>query len=142
MLWGVGKKSAQRIVLELRSKIEKWEWLQNLDRHQAQSETKRELSESEQLKEDVCPMKSFRLRGRMKINLPPFTLIGATTRAGQLTSPLMGRFGIVFRLEYYQPEDLQMIIVRSAGILKCRIDIEGALEISKRARGTPRVANG
>lgn len=77
----------------------------------------------------------------MKLNLPPFTLIGATTRAGLLTSPLMGRFGVVLRLDYYQPEDLQMIVVRSAGILKCKIDMEGALEISRRARGTPRIAN-
>lgn len=77
----------------------------------------------------------------MKLNLPPFTLIGATTRAGLLTSPLMGRFGMVLRLDYYQPEDLQMIIVRSAGILKCRIEMDGALEISRRARGTPRIAN-
>ncbi len=77
----------------------------------------------------------------MKLNLPPFTLIGATTRAGLLTSPLFGRFGMVQRLDYYTPHDLQMIIVRSAGILKCRIEIEGALEISKRARGTPRIAN-
>ncbi|MCB0404040.1 MAG: Holliday junction branch migration DNA helicase RuvB [Bdellovibrionales bacterium] len=77
----------------------------------------------------------------MKLNLPPFTLIGATTRAGQLTSPLMGRFGIVFRLDYYAPDALQMIIVRSAGILKCHIEMAGALEISKRARGTPRIAN-
>lgn len=77
----------------------------------------------------------------MKIQLPPFTLIGATTRAGLLTSPMMGRFGMVWRLEYYKPEDLQMVVVRSAGILKCRIEMEGALEISKRARGTPRIAN-
>lgn len=77
----------------------------------------------------------------MKLNLPPFTLIGATTRAGQLTSPLMGRFGMILRLDYYQPEDLQMILVRSAGILKCRVDMEGALEIARRARGTPRIAN-
>ena len=77
----------------------------------------------------------------MKLNLPPFTLIGATTRAGMLTSPLMGRFGMVLRLDFYRPDDLQMIIVRSAGILKCRIDMDGALEISRRARGTPRIAN-
>jgi len=77
----------------------------------------------------------------LKLNLQPFTLIGATTRAGQLTSPLMGRFGINFRLGYYDPQDLQTIIVRSAGILKCRIEMDGALEISRRARGTPRVAN-
>lgn len=77
----------------------------------------------------------------MKLNLPPFTLVGATTRAGLLTSPLMGRFGMVMRLDYYQPEDLQMIVVRSAGILKTRIEMDGALEISRRARGTPRIAN-
>jgi Holliday junction DNA helicase RuvB len=77
----------------------------------------------------------------MKINLPPFTLVGATTRAGLLTSPLMGRFGMVLRLNYYDPKDLQMIVVRSAGILKCNIEMDGALEISKRARGTPRIAN-
>ena len=77
----------------------------------------------------------------MKLNLSPFTLIGATTRAGSLTSPLMGRFGMVLRLDYYQPADLQMILVRSAGILRCRIEMEGAMEISRRARGTPRIAN-
>jgi holliday junction DNA helicase RuvB len=77
----------------------------------------------------------------MKLNLPPFTLIGATTRAGLLTSPLMGRFGMVLRLDYYAPEDLQMIVVRSSGILKCRVEMDGALEISRRARGTPRIAN-
>jgi len=77
----------------------------------------------------------------MKLNLPAFTLIGATTRAGLLTSPLMGRFGMVLRLDYYAPEDLQMIIVRSAAILKCRVEMDGALEISRRARGTPRIAN-
>lgn len=77
----------------------------------------------------------------VKLNLPPFTLIGATTRAGQLTSPLMGRFGMNLRLNYYNAEELQMIVVRSAGILKCRIEMDGALEISRRARGTPRIAN-
>ena len=77
----------------------------------------------------------------MKLNLPPFTLIGATTRAGQLTSPLMGRFGMSLRLDHYTPEDLQTIIVRSAGILNCRIEMDGAFELSRRARGTPRIAN-
>ncbi|MBY0369417.1 Holliday junction branch migration DNA helicase RuvB [bacterium] len=77
----------------------------------------------------------------MKLNLPPFTLIGATTRAGLLTSPMMGRFGMVLRLEHYSPEELQMVLVRSAGILKCRIEMEGALEIARRSRGTPRIAN-
>ncbi|MBI1860498.1 MAG: Holliday junction branch migration DNA helicase RuvB [Deltaproteobacteria bacterium] len=77
----------------------------------------------------------------IKLNLPPFTLIGATTRAGQLTSPLMGRFGMSLRLDYYAPEDLKTIVIRSAGILNCRIEEEGALEISRRGRGTPRIAN-
>jgi Holliday junction DNA helicase RuvB len=77
----------------------------------------------------------------MKLPVPPFTLIGATTRAGQLTSPLMGRFGMVLRLEYYAPEDLQMIVARSAKLLNCEIELPGALEISRRARGTPRIAN-
>jgi Holliday junction DNA helicase RuvB len=77
----------------------------------------------------------------VKLNLPPFTLIGATTRAGLLTSPLMTRFGMTLRLDYYQPEDLQMILARSAGILKCRMEMDGALEISRRSRGTPRIAN-
>jgi Holliday junction DNA helicase RuvB len=77
----------------------------------------------------------------MKLKLPQFTLIGATTRAGLLTSPMMGRFGMSLRLDYYQPDALQMILVRSAGILKCRIEMDGAMEISKRARGTPRIAN-
>lgn len=77
----------------------------------------------------------------IKLNLPPFTLIGATTRAGQLTSPLMGRFGLSLRLDYYAADDLKTIVIRSAGILKCRIEVDGALEISRRARGTPRIAN-
>lgn len=77
----------------------------------------------------------------IKLNLPPFTLVGATTRAGQLTSPLMGRFGMSLRLDYYTPEDLKTIVIRSANILKCRIEEEGAFEISRRARGTPRIAN-
>lgn len=77
----------------------------------------------------------------MKLPVPPFTLIGATTRAGQLTSPLMGRFGMALRLDHYAPEDLQMIVARSAKLLNCTIDMPGALEISRRARGTPRIAN-
>jgi len=77
----------------------------------------------------------------MKLPVPPFTLIGATTRAGQLTSPLMGRFGMALRLEYYAPEDLQLIVCRSARLLHCEIEMPGALEISRRARGTPRIAN-
>lgn len=77
----------------------------------------------------------------MKVQLPRFTLIGATTRAGLLTSPLMGRFGMMLRLDYYTPEELQLIVVRSAGILDCRVEMEGALEVSRRSRGTPRIAN-
>lgn len=77
----------------------------------------------------------------IKLNLPPFTLIGATTRAGLLTSPLRDRFGIVQRLEFYNVADLTHIVQRSALILKIPIDIEGAEEIAKRSRGTPRIAN-
>ncbi len=77
----------------------------------------------------------------VQIPLPPFTLIGATTRAGLLTSPLRDRFGVVERLDYYRPEDLKLILARSAGILQCRFDLEGIGEISTRARGTPRIAN-
>ncbi|WP_342348274.1 Holliday junction branch migration DNA helicase RuvB [uncultured Nitrospira sp.] len=77
----------------------------------------------------------------MKLDLPPFTLIGATTRAGSLTSPLRERFGLVYRLDYYLPEELQVIISRSARLLGVHIDDEGAGEIAGRARGTPRIAN-
>ncbi len=77
----------------------------------------------------------------VKIDLQPFTLVGATTRAGLLTSPLRARFGVVGRLDFYQPEDLFKIVLRSARILNVQIDEEGALEIAKRSRGTPRVAN-
>ena len=77
----------------------------------------------------------------IKVDLQPFTLIGATTRAGLLTSPLRDRFGIVLRLEFYNVEALSKIVQRSAHILNVAIDIEGALEIAKRARGTPRIAN-
>jgi Holliday junction DNA helicase RuvB len=77
----------------------------------------------------------------VKIDLQPFTLVGATTRAGLLTSPLRARFGVVGRLDFYQPEDLFKIVLRSARILNVEIDEEGALEIAKRSRGTPRVAN-
>jgi Holliday junction DNA helicase RuvB len=77
----------------------------------------------------------------IKIDLPPFTLIGATTRAGSLTSPLRDRFGIVQRLEYYQVQDLQNIVRRSAECLLLSMDPEGALEVARRARGTPRIAN-
>jgi Holliday junction DNA helicase RuvB len=77
----------------------------------------------------------------IKIDLPPFTLIGATTRAGSLTSPLRDRFGIVQRLEYYQVEDLKNIVKRSSDCLELSMDMEGALEIAQRSRGTPRIAN-
>jgi len=77
----------------------------------------------------------------VKLSLHPFTLIGATTRAGLLTSPLRARFGVVGRLDFYQPEDLYKIVLRSAKILDIEITEEGATEIAKRSRGTPRVAN-
>lgn len=77
----------------------------------------------------------------IKLNLPPFTLIGATTRAGLLTSPLRDRFGIVARLEFYQMPELTEIVLRSASILTIQIEQEGAEEIAKRSRGTPRIAN-
>ncbi|OGL49244.1 MAG: Holliday junction DNA helicase RuvB [Candidatus Schekmanbacteria bacterium RIFCSPHIGHO2_02_FULL_38_11] len=77
----------------------------------------------------------------MKLKLPNFTLIGATTRTGLLTAPLRGRFGIKHRLEYYNHNELNTIIKRSAGILKIEISDDGACEIAKRSRGTPRVAN-
>ncbi len=77
----------------------------------------------------------------VRIDLPPFTRIGATTRAGMLTSPLRDRFGMISRLELYETKDLQAIVTRTARILGVAIDEEGALEIAKRSRGTPRVAN-
>lgn len=77
----------------------------------------------------------------IKLDLPPFTLVGATTRAGLLTSPLRDRFGIVQRLEFYSPEDLLRIVRRSAQILEVEIEDEGALEIARRSRGTPRITN-
>ncbi|WP_020394808.1 Holliday junction branch migration DNA helicase RuvB [Thiolinea disciformis] len=77
----------------------------------------------------------------IKLDLPPFTLVGATTRAGLLTSPLRDRFGIVQRLEFYNVDDLTYIVTRAAGILNVPIEHEGAYEIARRARGTPRIAN-
>lgn len=77
----------------------------------------------------------------IKIDLPPFTLVGATTRAGLLTSPLRARFGIVLYFQFYTPEELQTIVQRSAEILGVPIEPEGAYEIAKRSRGTPRIAN-
>ena len=77
----------------------------------------------------------------VKLDLPPFTLVGATTRAGMLTNPLRDRFGIVARLEFYAADDLATIVARSAGLLTMELDAAGALEIARRARGTPRIAN-
>jgi Holliday junction DNA helicase RuvB len=77
----------------------------------------------------------------MKIPLPPFTLAGATTRAGLLTPPLRDRFGVMLRVDFYEPEDLKKIVLRSAKLLEIPIRENGAYEIAKRARGTPRVAN-
>ncbi|NMA68370.1 MAG: Holliday junction branch migration DNA helicase RuvB [Desulfitobacterium sp.] len=77
----------------------------------------------------------------VRLSLPPFTLVGATTRAGQLTSPLRDRFGVISRLEFYEVKDLVQIISRAARILRLEITDEGALEIAKRSRGTPRIAN-
>ncbi len=77
----------------------------------------------------------------VKLDLPPFTLIGATTRAGMLTNPLRDRFGIVARLEFYTPQELSRIVTRSAGLLNMQLGEGGALEIAKRSRGTPRIAN-
>jgi len=77
----------------------------------------------------------------IQIELPRFTLVGATTRAGMLTAPLRSRFGLVNRLDYYSPDDLRRVIERSAGILGIEIRRQGAAEIASRSRGTPRVAN-
>ena len=77
----------------------------------------------------------------VRLDLQPFTLVGATTRAGMLTNPLRDRFGIVARLEFYSPPELARIVTRSAGLLNAPIVPDGALEIAKRSRGTPRIAN-
>jgi holliday junction DNA helicase RuvB len=77
----------------------------------------------------------------VKLDLPHFTLVGATTKAGALTSPLRDRFGLVYRLEFYLPAELQMIVMRSAGLLDIPIESAGAEEIARRARGTPRIVN-
>ena len=77
----------------------------------------------------------------IRLDLPKFTLIGATTRAGQLSAPLRDRFGVTLRLELYTPEELALIVKRSAGILDVPIEDDGAMEIAKRSRGTPRIAN-
>jgi holliday junction DNA helicase RuvB len=77
----------------------------------------------------------------LRLDLPRFTLIGATTRAGMLTGPLRDRFGVICRLEYYQPEQLELIVKRAARIFGIAIDVAGAQEIARRSRGTPRIAN-
>ena len=77
----------------------------------------------------------------IRIDLPRFTLVGATTRAGMLTAPLRDRFGLINKLEFYSPDELFMIIKRSANVLKVDIDDEGAMELARRSRGTPRLAN-
>ena len=77
----------------------------------------------------------------IRLDLPKFTLIGATTRAGQLSAPLRDRFGVTLRLELYTPEELALIVTRSAGILEVPIEPDGAMEIARRSRGTPRIAN-
>ena len=77
----------------------------------------------------------------MRLKIQPFTLIGATTKAGMLTGPLRDRFGVICRLELYEPAELQEIIKRSAGILNIDIDPQASLDIAKRSRGTPRIAN-
>lgn len=77
----------------------------------------------------------------IKLELPKFTLVGATTRPGMITAPLRGRFGIIFNLDFYTVDDLQTIVERSAGILNVEIDFDGARQIAKRSRGTPRIAN-
>jgi len=77
----------------------------------------------------------------IKLDLQPFTLVGATTRAGMLTNPLRDRFGIVARLEFYTPQELQKIVIRSAGLLKMEMYEDGGFEIANRSRGTPRIAN-
>jgi Holliday junction DNA helicase RuvB len=77
----------------------------------------------------------------VKLDLPQFTLVGATTKAGALTSPLRDRFGLVYRLDFYSPSDLEQIVTRSAGVLGTSIDQAGAAEIARRARGTPRIVN-
>ena len=77
----------------------------------------------------------------VRLSIPPFTLIGATTRTGLLTPPLRDRFGVISRLDFYKPEELQQIVTKTATLLGIQLDKEGALEIAKRSRGTPRIAN-
>jgi Holliday junction DNA helicase RuvB len=77
----------------------------------------------------------------IRLDLPRFTLVGATTRTGSITGPLRDRFGLVARLDYYEPADLEAIVTRAAGILGVEVDPDGAAEMARRARGTPRIAN-
>ncbi len=77
----------------------------------------------------------------IRLDLPRFTLVGATTRTGSITGPLRDRFGLVARLDYYEPDELELIVTRAAGILGVQVDQEGAREVARRARGTPRIAN-
>ncbi|MEG2083898.1 MAG: Holliday junction branch migration DNA helicase RuvB, partial [Oscillospiraceae bacterium] len=77
----------------------------------------------------------------LRINLQPFTLVGATTRAGQLTSPLRDRFGVILKLDLYSEDEIASIVARSSGILGIECDEGGAREIARRSRGTPRIAN-
>jgi len=77
----------------------------------------------------------------IRLTLPPFTLVGATTRTGMITGPLRDRFGLVARLDYYDTPELEAIVTRAAGILEVRVDGQGAWEIARRSRGTPRIAN-
>jgi len=97
-------------------------------------------SAMEDFKVDIILGKGARTRF-VKLPLPRFTLVGATTRAGLLTSPLRNRFGVVSRLDFYGKEDLYKIVLRSAAILKIEIELKGAREIARRSRGTPRIAN-
>ena len=94
----------------------------------------------EDLKLDIMIDRGVSARS-VKINLEPFTLVGATTRSGLLSAPLRARFGLTMRIDYYAPDDLAKIVQRSAGILKVEIEPEAAREIARRARGTPRIAN-
>ncbi len=89
---------------------------------------------------DVVMGKDASLRS-VRLDLPPFTLVGATTRVGDLSAPLRDRFGIVNKLEYYSLEDLEKIIKRSSTVLDCEIKADAVLEIARRSRGTPRIAN-
>ena len=107
--------------------------------HRLNSSVEEVLPAMEDYTLDIIMARSF--GAHAALGLPHFTLVGATTRAGQLTSPLRDRFGVIHRLQMYTPEELALIIRRSAGILNIAIDDDAALEIASRSRGTPRVAN-